>query len=288
MCSLNNGKILGAIGKCPRLSATNSVKLSRLMHLLHVNFFPLALGSAVILPLASCTTTSDHASSFSHDNSAIHPTQIAAGETLDSPYPEKQLEVVAGAPQEIIEMAAQDRHAQHREPAHSGAKPPIVLSSVPTTPVDHMPTNQIMMVRTTAYSHLQADSLPYGRKSAAGTDLKYGSEIRSAAADWSKYPMGTMFKIEGLPYTYVIDDYGSALCGTETIDIYKPNLSKISHWGVRNIPIRILKWGSFEESARILDSRKHVKHAHHVRKMLSEIKKRSSSGYRTGTSGGSA
>lgn len=266
----------------------NPVRLPRLMRLLHVNFPLLALGSAVILPLASCTTTSDHAPLFSHNNGTNRSTQVAAVETLDSPYPEKQLEVIAGAPQEIIEMVAQDRQAQHRETAHSEAKPPIVLSSVPTTPVDHMPTNQIMMVRTTAYSHLQADSLPYGKKSAAGTDLKYGSEIRSAAADWSKYPMGTMFKIEGLPYTYVIDDYGSALCGTETIDIYKPNLSKISHWGVRNVPIRVLKWGSFEESARILDSRKHVKHAHHVRKMLSEIEKRGRSGYRSRTSGGSA
>lgn len=251
------------------------------MRILSVNFPLLALGSLAVFPLASCTTTSDLSSSSKADGSQIASVELE--ETPDSPRADKPVEVIAGAPREITEMVAQNRPALHRQ-----TKPPITLASVPTTSVSHMPTNQIMMVRTTAYSHLQADSLPYGKKSAAGTDLKYGSQIRSAAADWSKYPMGTMFKIEGLPYTYVIDDYGSALCGTETIDIYKPNLSKIGQWGVRNVPIRVLKWGSFEESARILETRTHVKHAHHVRKMLSEIEKKGRSGYPTGTSGGSA
>jgi len=246
------------------------------------------MGGLAVFPLASCTTTSD-LSSFSNATDASQTAQVEVRETLDSPHADKPAEVIAGTPQlqEITEMVAQDRPAQHRHAAPPKSKPPIVLASVPTTPVTHMPTNQIMMVRTTAYSHLQADSLPYGKKSAAGTDLKYGSNIRSAAADWSKYPIGTTFKIEGLPYTYVIDDYGSALCGTETIDIYKPNLSGIGHWGVRNVPIRVIKWGSFEESARILETRTHVKHAHHVRKMLSEIEKKGRAGYRRGSGGGS-
>ncbi|MEX2581142.1 MAG: 3D domain-containing protein [Verrucomicrobiales bacterium] len=156
--------------------------------------------------------------------------------------------------------------------------PPILLASVPCTPVERRPTNQIMMVRTTAYSHLEADSLQYGTKSAAGTDLKYGSQVRSAAADWSKYPLGTRFKIEGISCEYVVDDYGRALCGTETIDIYKPNLAGIGAWGVRNVPIRVLEWGCFEKSREILDSRKHVRHAHHVREMLQEIERKGRSG----------
>ncbi|MEM9017598.1 MAG: 3D domain-containing protein, partial [Verrucomicrobiota bacterium] len=166
-------------------------------------------------------------------------------------------------------------------------KPAYTLASVPLTSVEALPTNQIMMIRTTAYSHLQADSLPYGRKSAAGTTLQYGNKIRSAAADWSKYPLGTKFQIEGLPYIYVVDDYGSALCGTETIDIYKPNLSGIGKWGVRNVPVRVIEWGSFEESAKILRTRTHVRHAHHVRKMLSEIERKGRAGYLR-PSGGSA
>ncbi|PAW63779.1 MAG: hypothetical protein B9S36_04050 [Verrucomicrobiia bacterium Tous-C2TDCM] len=156
--------------------------------------------------------------------------------------------------------------------------PPTTLASVPRTPVSNRPTNQIMMVRTTAYTHTESDHVHYGRKSAAGNTLKYGSHVRSAAADWSKYPLGTRFMIEGLPYEYVVDDYGSALVGTETIDIYKPEKGTMNRWGVRNVPIRVLEWGSFEESRRILDERKHVRHADHVREMLNEIEKKGRNG----------
>ena len=38
------------------------------------------------------------------------------------------------------------------------------------------------VVKTTAYSHLEGDSLKYGTKNAAGGNLKYGL-VRSAAAD---------------------------------------------------------------------------------------------------------
>ncbi len=150
------------------------------------------------------------------------------------------------------------------------------LSSVPLTPVENRPTNQIMMVRTTAYTHSESDHLKYGRQTAAGNTLQYGSRVRSAAADWSKYPVGTRFMIEGLPYEYVVDDYGSALVGTETIDIYKPERETMNEWGVRNVPIRVLQWGSVEESRRILEGRKGS--AEHVRKMLREIEKKGKSG----------
>lgn len=173
------------------------------------------------------------------------------------------------------------------KPAAPAAEP-VLLAAVPRTPVANRPTNQIMMVRTTAYSHVEADHLTYGRKSAAGTNLQYGARVRSAAADWSKYPLGTRFTIEGLPYEYVVDDYGSALVGTETIDIYKPEMKTMNKWGVRNVPIKVLEWGSFEESRKILDGRKHVRHADHVRKMLREIEKKGRTGYAIPALGGSA
>ncbi len=179
-------------------------------------------------------------------------------------------------------------NATAQEPSVAPAAEPVVLATVPRTPVSSRPTNQIMMVRTTAYSHVEADHLTYGRKSAAGTKLQYGSRVRSAAADWSKYPLGTRFTIEGLPYEYVVDDYGSALVGTETIDIYKPEMRTMNKWGVRNVPIKVLEWGSFEESRKILDGRKHVRHADHVRKMLSEIEKKGRAGYDSPVMGGSA
>ena len=51
------------------------------------------------------------------------------------------------------------------------------------------------VVKTTAYTHLEADSLQYGTKNAYGTELKFSRNVRSAAADWSRYPVGTVFKI---------------------------------------------------------------------------------------------
>lgn len=122
-------------------------------------------------------------------------------------------------------------------------------------------------VKTTAYSHVEADSLQYGKKSAIGQDLKYGM-VRSAAADWSVFPLGTIFKIEGSPHFYQVDDYGSALVGTRTIDLYKPGFAGIKDWGARNVKIKVLKWGSYSKSRQILEKR--TQHAH-VRAMIKGI-----------------
>ena len=61
-------------------------------------------------------------------------------------------------------------------------------------------------VRTTAYSHMENEPGAPSNFNAAGTRLKYTSSVRSAAADWSVYPVGTKFRVKGLPYTYVVDD----------------------------------------------------------------------------------
>ncbi len=129
------------------------------------------------------------------------------------------------------------------------------------------------VVKTTAYTHLESDHLQYGKKTAYGDYLKFGA-VRSAAADWSRYPVGTRFRIKGMPYEYVVDDYGSALVGTDTIDLYKPDHSRMDQWGARDVGIEVLEWGSFEESKRILESRKHKPEADHVRKMLRSIEEK--------------
>jgi 3D (Asp-Asp-Asp) domain-containing protein len=115
------------------------------------------------------------------------------------------------------------------------------------------------VVRTTAYSHEEMEVGAPWRKNALGTYLKYGS-VRSAAADWSKYPVGTRFKIKGLPYTYVVDDYGSALAGTNTIDIYHPNLASMRRWGTRHAEITVVRWGDWERTLNILSKRTHYPH----------------------------
>lgn len=123
-------------------------------------------------------------------------------------------------------------------------------------------------VRTTAYTHTEADHLQYGARTAVGTQLKSGS-IRSAAADWSIYPLGTVFQIQGDPSVYVVDDYGRALVGTRTIDIYQPTTGLMNLWGTRKVNIRVLRWGCPVKSLAVLKPRAFK--APHIREMISRI-----------------
>lgn len=111
------------------------------------------------------------------------------------------------------------------------------------------------LVRTTAYTHTEDDHLKYGNQTALGTVLRYTPEYHSVAADWSMFPLGTKFKIKGYDRLFVVDDYGKALVGTKTIDIYFPNKERMNNWGVRWVNIEILELGSFHASRKILAKR---------------------------------
>jgi len=126
------------------------------------------------------------------------------------------------------------------------------------------------IVRTTSYSDQENEVGAVGNKNCLGGTLKYG-KIRSIAADWSVYPVGTKIRIKGLPYTYVVDDFGSALVGTNTIDIYHPTLSLMRKWNTRKAEISIVKWGDYNKSLSLLKAR--YSHSH-CRKMYYALKKR--------------
>ena len=111
-----------------------------------------------------------------------------------------------------------------------------------------------MTVRTTAYTHTEAG----GRNNAIGTRLRFGSGVSSAASDWSWIPLGTRFRIKETGRIYVIEDYGSALIGRQTIDLYMPNAPMMRSWGVRMVNIEILEWGSFPMSRMVLAPRRGV------------------------------
>ncbi|MEX1049324.1 MAG: 3D domain-containing protein [Akkermansiaceae bacterium] len=129
-------------------------------------------------------------------------------------------------------------------------------------------SDRTRVVRTTAYTCTEDDHLIYGNKNAAGTVLRYSKRVRSAAADWSFYPVGTTFRIKGLPHLYVIDDYGSALQGTGTVDLYKPSKAIMNQWGRRTVELTVVQWGSFSRSAELLSQR--TRH-NHCAKMLANI-----------------
>jgi 3D (Asp-Asp-Asp) domain-containing protein len=124
------------------------------------------------------------------------------------------------------------------------------------------------VVRTTAYTCSECDHIQYGSKNATGTALRYSDRVRSAAADWSFYPVGTVFRVKGMKQLYVIDDYGSALTGTGTIDMYQPSKELMNKWGRRNVEISVVQWGSFKRSAEILSQRTKFDHC---RQMLANI-----------------
>lgn len=124
------------------------------------------------------------------------------------------------------------------------------------------------VVRTTAYTCSEDDHICYGSKNATGTNLRYSDRVRSAAADWSFYPVGTVFRVKGMNQLYVVDDYGSALTGTGTIDMYQPTKDLMGQWGRRNVEVSVVQWGSFKRSAEILSQR--TKYTH-CRQMLANI-----------------
>ena len=93
----------------------------------------------------------------------------------------------------------------------------------------------------------------------------------SAAADWSRWPAGTTFRIVSTGQLYRVDDYGWALSGRNTIDLYQPTRAAMNVWGVRQEPIQILQWGDREESLRRLRNHQGYRH---IKRMVLELEGR--------------
>src|ERR1700730_10374941 len=147
------------------------------------------------------------------------------------------------------------------------------LASCAEQPVAHVTVqsssvHRMQKVRTTAYTHTEKG----GRHNAIGTYLS-GRHVLSAASDWSRFPLGTRFRIVDTKEESVIDDYGTALVGTNTIDLYKTSRLEMKRWGVRMVDIDILQWGSDKQSLKVL-----TPPATHpqVRQMLPAFRKKSS------------
>ncbi len=125
-------------------------------------------------------------------------------------------------------------------------------------------------VRTTAYTHTESDHLEHGCKTCTGSPLRCGA-VNSAAADWSRWPQGTLFRIIDTGELYEVDDIGWALSGRNTIDLYKPSKGAMNQWGTRTVNIEVLKWGEDRESLGVLAKRSKYKH---VKRMVVDLEKR--------------
>ncbi len=140
------------------------------------------------------------------------------------------------------------------------------LSVRPEREVSKTPS-RFMYVRTTAYHH----SEPGGRATAVGGYLK---PVHSAAADWSWLPAGTRFRILATGEEFTVEDYGSALIGRYTIDLYKKSRAEMNRWGVRYVEIEILQLGSYPVSLAVLIPRQKFAH---VRAMVAGLQKKARS-----------
>lgn len=96
-------------------------------------------------------------------------------------------------------------------------------------------------------------------------------QIGSAAADWSRWPAGTVFRLLSTGQNYRVEDYGWALSGRNTIDLYMANQREMNNWGARHETIEILKWGDPEESLQFL--RRHQDYRH-IKRMVLELEGR--------------
>jgi 3D (Asp-Asp-Asp) domain-containing protein len=96
-------------------------------------------------------------------------------------------------------------------------------------------------------------------------------QIGSAAADWSRWPVGTEFRLLSTGQNYRVEDYGWALSGRNTIDLYMANQREMNSWGARQETIEILKWGDPQESLQFLQSHQNYRH---IKRMVLELEGR--------------
>jgi 3D (Asp-Asp-Asp) domain-containing protein len=109
-----------------------------------------------------------------------------------------------------------------------------------------------------------------GAKRAVATS-KVSPQIGSAAADWSRWPMGTTFRLLSTGQMYRVEDYGWALSGRNTIDLYMANQRDMNSWGARQEPIQVLHWGDPQESLQFLRGHQDYKH---IKRMVLELEGR--------------
>ena len=100
--------------------------------------------------------------------------------------------------------------------------------------------------------------------------VRSGSQqIGSAAADWSRWPAGTVFRLLSTGQNYRVEDYGWALAGRNTIDLYMANQRAMNSWGAREETIEVLRWGDPHESLQFLQRHQDYRH---IKRMVLELK----------------
>lgn len=125
-------------------------------------------------------------------------------------------------------------------------------------------------VTATAYSSGAKCNGRWAKRNAIGGRLQSGA-VNSAAADWSRFPVGTKFRVAETGKVYVVDDYGSAMVGKDKVDLFHTSYRDVYRWGVRQVNLEIIEWGCPDKSLEILKPRTR---APHVRRMVQALESR--------------
>ena len=129
---------------------------------------------------------------------------------------------------------------------------------------------RFVSAKASAYSSGAADNAQWVGRTAIGTSLRSGA-INSAASDWSKFPLGTRFRVVETGKIYQVDDYGSAMVGKMKVDLFTPSTKAMDKWGVRDVTLEILEWGDRQKSLALLTNRASARYAH-IRKMIASLR----------------
>ncbi len=115
---------------------------------------------------------------------------------------------------------------------------------------------RFVSAKASAYSSGAADNAQWVGRTAIGTSLRSGA-INSAASDWSKFPLGTKFRVVETGKIYQVDDYGSAMVGKMKVDLFTPSTKQMDKVGCARRDARNSRMGRSPEEPRAAhDSRR--------------------------------
>ena len=167
--------------------------------------------------------------------------------------------------QQVRTTAYTDTESDHREYGNRTALGGVLHAAPPPTVSRAIPVTQTLKHRP--WSSYQP--IAYVSRSQPFLQDNFSNQIYgSAAADWSRWPAGTVFRLVSTGQLYRVEDYGWALAGRNTIDLYMATPRDMNSWGLRRELIEIVQWGDPEESLRRLAP--HTKYRH-IKRMVLEL-----------------
>lgn len=143
----------------------------------------------------------------------------------------------------------------------------LLVAGCATPPPAEPPPRRDIYQKVTVSSYAGAASDPSKpAMTAVGTRYQSGA-ISSAAADWSRFPVGTIFRVLATGELFEVDDFTEDVVGRNFLLLYKPSSARVGESPEHQVTIEIVTWGSPKESA----SRLRELRSSTARKILEEL-----------------